>query len=184
MVIIRAATTADADRVAAIYNREVTESVATFDTELRSVAAQRRLIQRRHSVRHPFLVAELDGAVAGYGSLSPYKLRAGYRYTVEDSVYVDPAAQGRGVGRALLTELVQVSDDAGHHCILAFIATPNAASQRLHESLGYEPAGLQREVGWKLERWIDVAVHARLHQSGLPSVGYQGRGDSGGGGGT
>ncbi|HZG96091.1 MAG TPA: GNAT family N-acetyltransferase [Mycobacteriales bacterium] len=184
MVIVRAATPGDAGAVAAIYNREVTGSTATFDTELRSVADQRGLIRRRDAGRHPFLVAEIDGSVVGFGSLSAYKPRAGYRYTVEDSVYVDPGAQGSGVGRALLTELVRLADHAEHHCVLAFIATPNAASERLHELLGFEPVGVQREVGWKHGRWVDVAVHARLHRPGLPPVGYQGRGESGGGGGS
>jgi phosphinothricin acetyltransferase len=168
MIVIRAGVARDARAVAAIYNHEVTESVSTFDTEPRSVAAQRSLIRRRDAGRHPFLVAELDGVVVGYGSLSAYKQRAGYRHTVEDSVYVDGAVQGRGVGRALLTELVRLADAGGHHCVLAFIATPNPASVALHESLGFQPAGLQREVGWKHGRWVDVAMLQRV-RTGAPT---------------
>ena len=102
------------------------------------------------------------GAVCGFGSLSPYRDRPAYSTTVEDSVYVDPAHQGRGVGRVLLTELVGLATAHGFHSVMARIVGGHAASIALHQACGFEIVGTEREVGRKFGSWLDVVVMQRM----------------------
>ena len=102
------------------------------------------------------VVAERDGEVLGFASLSAFRERAAYRTTVENSIYVRRDAHGQGVGRLLLTELVERARRHGYHSIIARIAGANPASIALHERLGYELVGVEREVGRKFGRWLDV----------------------------
>lgn len=158
----RLATDDDADAIRAIYNPEVLESTVTFDLVPRSLEDQLAW-QRRRSGAHAVTVAvDDDGAIAGFGSLSPYRERAAYSTTVEDSVYVARAAQGRGVGRFVLTELVATAHAHGFHAVMARIVGGHDASIRLHAALGFEIVGVEREVGRKFGRWLDVVVMQKL----------------------
>ena len=94
----------------------------------------------------------------GFGSLSPYKERAAYSTTVEDSVYVDRAHGGRGVGRVVLNELVRIARDSGFHSVIARIEATGTASRALHAACGFDLVGVERQVGRKFNRWLDVAV--------------------------
>ena len=152
---IRDATDADVAALQRIYNREVREGAATFDVETRSLEEQGRWLVDR-SVGHVVLVAEIEREVVGFGSLSAFRLRAAYRPTVENSVYVDPPFQRLGVGRALLAELIDRARKHGYHSVIARIAGSNAGSIALHETLGFEMVGVEREVGRKFGRWIDL----------------------------
>jgi phosphinothricin acetyltransferase len=123
---------------------------------------QQRWIEDRAGA-HAVLVAEEAGRVAGFASLSPYRDRPAYATSVEDSVYVHADFQGAGVGRLLLAELIEVATVHGFHAMFARIAGGDvSASQRLHESLGFEVVGTEREVGRKFGRWLDVVVMERL----------------------
>ena len=149
---------ADAAAIRAIYNAEVAGSTVTFDIEPRTLAQQRRWVEQ-HQGAHPAVVAVDDeGAVAGFGSLSVFRDRAAYAGTVEDSVYVDERFRGRGVGRLLLGELLSLAEKQGFHSVIARISDDNAASIALHRRLGFELVGVEKEVGRKFNRWIDVAV--------------------------
>jgi phosphinothricin acetyltransferase len=108
------------------------------------------------------VVAERDGNVVGFASLSPYRPRPAYSTTVEDSVYVRRTEQRSGVGRALLSELVDVAGTRGFHTVMARIVGDHEASIGLHRSLGFEMVGIEREVGRKFGRWLDVAVMQRM----------------------
>ncbi|HXX89674.1 MAG TPA: GNAT family N-acetyltransferase [Acidimicrobiales bacterium] len=154
---VRLAQPADAAAIRAIYNAEVTRSTVTFDIEPRTLAEQRRWVEQHQGV-HPAVVAVEDGVVTGFGSLSPFRDRAAYSTTVEDSVYVDEAWRGRGVGRLLLRELVALAQKQGFHTVIARISGDNAPSIALHESCGFTMVGVEREVGRKFGRWIDVTV--------------------------
>ncbi len=145
----------------AIYNLEVLESTSTFDLVARSVEDQRAWIEAR-SGAHATVVAVQDGEVVGFGSLSPYRTRPAYSTSVEDSVYVRRDRQGRGVGRAVLAELVKVATAHGFHTVLARIVGGHEASIALHLALGFESVGTEREVGRKFGRWLDVVVMQRL----------------------
>jgi phosphinothricin acetyltransferase len=155
---LRPAAPSDAERIRAIYNAEVTGGTATFDMVPRGVADQAAWL-KDHSGPYPAVVAVDDeGAVVGFGSLSAYKDRPGYATTVEDSVYVEADRRGSGIGRALLQELIARAELHGFHSMIARIGGNNQASIRLHLACGFAMVGVEREVGRKFNRWLDVSV--------------------------
>jgi phosphinothricin acetyltransferase len=158
---LRLATEADAEAIRAIYNQEVLESTATFDLVARSLDEQRGWLAAR-SGAYAAVVGEQDGEVVGFGSLSPYRDRPAYSTSVEDSVYVARSAQGRGVGRAVLSELLRVAEAHGFHAVFARIVGGHDASIALHRSAGFDVVGTEREVGRKFGRWLDVVVMQKL----------------------
>jgi len=158
----RLATLDDADAIRVIYNREVVGSTVTFDMVPRSLEEQIVWLDE-HSGAHPAIVAvDDDERVCGFASLSPYRSRPAYRTTVEDSVYVDPSVQGRGVGRLLLSELLTLAEAHGFHAVMARIVGGHEASIGLHAACGFELVGVERQVGRKFGRWLDVALMQRL----------------------
>ena len=158
-VLIRPSTTADLAAITRIYAWNVAHGSGTFELDAPSPEEMER---RRGDVLAkglPWLVAEIDGVVAGYAYAGPFRPRPAYRFTVEDSVYLAPEAVGRGVGRLLLAELLARCEAAGARQMLAVIGdSANAASIGLHRALGFEPAGTLRAAGWKFERWLDVVI--------------------------
>lgn len=160
-MLTRLATLDDAEPIRQIYNLEVTTSVATFDLVPRSLEAQRAW-QSARSGAHAVLVAEDAGEVVGFGSLSPWRDRPAYATTVEDSVYVHRDHHGQGVGKALLSELVSTAIAHGFHACMARIVGGHEASIALHLACGFEIVGTEREVGRKLNRWLDVVLMERM----------------------
>lgn len=156
-VLVRPAVTSDAEAIAAIYNIEVLETTATFDLEVRSLEAQRRWLDDR-SGAHVVLVAEREDSVAGFASLSPFHNRPAYKTTVESSVYVHRDHRSRGVAVTLMNELLDTARSHGFHTVIARISASQEASFALHEKLGFELVGVEREVGRKFGRWLDVAI--------------------------
>jgi phosphinothricin acetyltransferase len=154
---VRLATPDDAAAIMAIYNVEVEHHVSTFDLVPRTLADQRAWLAQR-SGAFAAVVAELDGEVVGFASLSPYKERAAYRTTVEDSVYVSRAHPRQGIGRLLMGHVIEIARDSGFHAVMARIEASGSASRALHETCGFELVGIEREVGRKFNRWLDVAV--------------------------
>jgi L-amino acid N-acyltransferase YncA len=156
-VTVRLATVDDAPAILAIYNVEVEQHLSTFDLVPRTLEAQREWLAQR-SGAFSAVVAVVDDAVVGFASLSPYKERAAYRTTVEDSVYVSRAHPRMGVGRTLMEHVIGIARDSGFHSIVARIEASGTASRALHEACGFELVGVEREVGRKFNRWLDVAV--------------------------
>jgi L-amino acid N-acyltransferase len=154
---IRLATAGDAEPIMAIYNREITGSTATFDLVPRSLADQRAWLAARSGAFSAIVAVDADHVV-GFASLSPYKERAAYRTTVEDSVYVHRSHTGRGIGRLLLRRLVDIARDSGFHSVIARIEAGGDASRALHAACGFDMVGVERQVGRKFGRWLDVAV--------------------------
>jgi L-amino acid N-acyltransferase YncA len=154
---IRLAVADDAEPIMAIYNREVTGSTATFDLVPRSLADQRTWLAAR-SGAFSAIVAVDGGQVVGFASLSPYKERAAYRTTVEDSVYVHRDHTGRGIGHLLLGRLVDIARGSGFHTVIARIEAGGVASRALHSACGFDLVGVERQVGRKFGRWLDVVV--------------------------
>ena len=148
----------DAEATRAIYNLEVLESTVTFDLVPRSREEQVRWIAE-HSGGHPAIVAVDDAdAVLGFASLSPFKARAAYAPTVEDSVYVHRDGRGRGIGELLLREILLLGTNHGFHSVMARIVGGHDASIALHRKCGFEEIGREREVGRKFGRWLDVVL--------------------------
>jgi phosphinothricin acetyltransferase len=160
-IAIRLATVADLDRINEIYNHYVLHSTCTYQTEPEPIEGRRKWFEA-HGERHPVTVAEADGSVVGWGSLSRFHARAAYGRTVENSVYVDPALHRRGIGQLLLVDLIERAQDLGHHTIVALIDADQLPSIAIHEKLGFEPAGRLKEVGYKFDRWLHVIHMQKL----------------------
>ncbi len=154
-MIRRADSGRDAAACAAIYAPYVSETAISFE-EVAPDAAQMRARIERATAAHAWLVAEAGGAVVGFAYATPHRERAAYRWACEVSVYVDGEQRRRGVGRALYEVLLPLLCAQRLHVACAGITLPNEASVQLHESLGFEPVGVYREIGFKLDRWHDV----------------------------
>ena len=154
-VLIRPVAPMDAQAVADIYNPYVLGTTITFEE---AAVSPEEMAARVAAVLPalPWLVAEVQGTVAGYAYATPWKARSAYRRTVESAIYVDPVHAGQGLGTRLYGALLAELQLLGIHAVLGGIALPNAASVALHERLGFEQVGQLREVGWKLQRWVDV----------------------------
>jgi phosphinothricin acetyltransferase len=160
-VVVRAAERRDAEGIRAIYNHYVAESTALFDMVPRTLDEQVQWIDE-HSGGHPALVAELDGRIVGFGSLSTFRARPAYATTVEDSVYLHPDHLGAGIGRRLLDELLRLAAAHGFHSVIARITGRNDASIALHAACGFVVVGTEREVGRKFGQWLDVVEMQRM----------------------
>jgi L-amino acid N-acyltransferase len=158
---LRLATAADLAAINAIYNHYVEHSTCTYQTEPETPAGRQKWFDA-HDAEYPVTVAEIDGQVVGWASLSKYHLRAAYKPTVENSVYVHHAFQRRGLGRALLEDLIARASALGYHSIIAGISADQSASVTLHSQLGFVKVGQLREVGYKFDRWLDVLYMQRM----------------------
>jgi phosphinothricin acetyltransferase len=168
--LIRPAVAADAAALAAIYGHHVLHGFGTFEEVPPSAAEmdQRRLAVVEHGL--PWLVAEDAGRVAGFAYAAPFRPRAAYRYTVEDSIYLAPEAVGRGLGRALLSAVLEACEAAGLRQVVAVIGdSRNAASIGLHRALGFAPAGVGGSVGFKHGRWVDIVWMQKALNGGAAS---------------
>jgi L-amino acid N-acyltransferase YncA len=145
----------DADAIAAIYAHHVAHGTASYDKDAPSVDETRAKIRRIVNSSWPFIVAEEDGSVVGYAYVTQFRDRAAYAWTCEDSIYVHPDWQGRGVGKALLQELLERAEAFGFRQMAAVIGGAEPASIRLHAGFGFREVGRLHAVGWKHGRWLD-----------------------------
>lgn len=152
---IRLAEPSDLAAINEIYNHYVLNSTCTYQEEP-STPAEREVWFAAHGPMYPVTVAIEGDRIVGWASLSPYHVRSAYRRTVENSVYVRPDCQRRGIGAALLGDSIERAKSLGHHSIIAAIDMDQAGSIALHEKFGFSRAGHLREVGFKFGRWLDV----------------------------
>ena len=161
-LLIRPSTPADLPAITAIYGWNVSHGTGTFELE---APLQADMAQRRTDVLAkglPWLVAEQAGSVLGYAYASHFRPRLAFRFALEDSIYLAPEAQGQGVGRLLLAELIARCQALGARQMIAVIGdAANAGSIRLHRACGFADAGLLHSAGWKFERWLDVVLMQR-----------------------
>lgn len=154
---IRRAERRDIQALLDIYNYEVEHGVATFDLHKKGLEEWTAWFEAHNVENHPLLVAEADGRVVGYASLSAYREKEAYRSTVELSVYIAPDARRKGVATALMEEILrEAREDARTHTVVSVITAGNEASIRLHERFGFEFCGRLREVGVKFGRYLDI----------------------------
>ena len=158
---IRLAAIDDLPAIDAIYNHYVAHATCTWQYEP-SPPAERRAWFDAHGEKHPITVAVAGGDIVGFGSLSVYNRREGYRFTVEDTVYVHPERHRRGVGRALLADLVARARALGHHSIVASVSADQPASLALHAAAGFVEVGRMRELGVKFGTWLDCVYLQRM----------------------
>lgn len=161
-VLIRPSSEADLPAIQAIYAHAVLHGTGTFETEVPDEVEMGRRRAEVLSRSLPYLVAEQDGVVLGYAYANYFRPRLAYRFCVEDSIYLAPEAQGRGVGRLLLAELIARCEAAGSRQMLAVIGdAQNQGSIGLHRALGFQDAGILKSSGWKFGRWLDVVLMQR-----------------------
>lgn len=169
--MIREATPDDLPAITALYGREVLTGTATFELEPPSLAEMTDRFAAVRAKGLPWFVAELDGAFAGYAYASPFRPRPAYRYGVEGSIYVEETARGHGIGRALLSALIDRARELGLRHIIGAISDSRTsqASIGLHERLGFSRVGRYHQVGWKFDRWLDVhLMQLDLDPTGVP----------------
>ena len=156
--LIRLAAAEDAAALAAIYRPYVEDSRISFEEVAPDATEMARRIEGDQPGFHPWFVAEEDGRVLGYTASSPFRARRAYRWTVETGIYLAADASGRGLGQALLSELLQLLERQGYVAAIGAVALPNPASVALHEKLGFTYAGAYRGVGHKFGEWMDVGL--------------------------
>ena len=164
---IRLAKQKDAETIREIYNHEVRNSTATFDLVERSTEEQEEWLTER-SGAFSVLVAEMSNKILGFASLSPYKSRAAYRTTVEDSIYINEEFRNQGIAGELLFHLLEVAKSSGFHAVIARIGGANEASIALHQRFDFEIVGTEKEIGWKFGKWQDVVVMQKIINAGGP----------------
>lgn len=168
---IRPATEADLPAITAIYEHAVRFGTATFELDPPDLAEMTRRFRALADGQFPYLAAELDGAVIGYAYAGPYRPRPAYRFSVENSVYFDPKAQGRGIGKLILRELIAQSEQCGFRQMVAVIGdSANAASIGVHRSTGFRMIGTCENVGFKFGRWLDTVMMQRDLGEGARTV--------------
>jgi len=160
--MIRDATDADLARILAITNQAILHTTALWTITQATLETRADWMRGRRDGGFPVIVAERDGTVGGFASFGPFRPHDGYLHSVEHSLYVDPAMQRRGLGGAMLAELIRRGHAMGKHAMIGGIEANNAASIRLHEALGFEVAGTLREVGRKFDRWLDLLFMVRI----------------------
>lgn len=164
---IRPATVDDLPAINEIYNYYVLNCTATYHTTPLT-GAERRAWFDSHGEGYPVTVAEEDGIVLGWASLSTFRPRPAYRHTVENSIYVRLDAQGRGIGSRLMEDLLMRAVDAGHHSVVAVIDSAQDGSIRLHSRYGFVEVGRLKEVGYKFDRWLDSVYMQLMLPGGKP----------------
>jgi phosphinothricin acetyltransferase len=161
-MLVRNAAAADLPAVHAIYYLHVLRGLASFEEIPPALDEMRRRFAEVTAQGLPYLIAEEAGDVVGYGYCAPYRTRSAYRFALEDSIYIKEGLQRRGVGRALLEELIARCERLGYRQLIAVIGdSANAASIGLHAALGFVRAGTLRSVGYKFGRWVDSVTMQR-----------------------
>ena len=158
-LVIRPATLADIPAITRIYAHAVQHGTASFELEPPTQADMEKRMRALLDDKFPYFVAEIDGKIAGYAYASLYRPRPAYRFTVEDSIYVDPDIHRRGIGKALLLKLIEVCTAMGFRQMIAVIGdSEQAGSIGVHKACGFEPAGNLKNIGWKFGKWLDTPL--------------------------
>ncbi|HDQ44463.1 MAG TPA: N-acetyltransferase family protein [bacterium] len=167
MPTIRPAEIQDIPQITEIYNEAVLNTVATFDTEPRTLEDRKNWFLD-HDESHPVLVAAVEGNVVGWAALSRWSERAAYDASAELSVYIAPDFRNRRIGRALMESVIGAGRDAGLHTLISRISAGNEVSIYMHESMGFDKIGVMKEVGRKFGRWIDVHLFQFMYRQLQP----------------
>ena len=157
--MIRAAEEADITRMTEIYNWAVANTTASFDINPQTVEQRKEWLSHYYKKRHPLVVCELDGVVAGYACLSEFRSKEGFKDTCELSVYMDPRYQNRGIGRKLMGQILELGKSRGFHTVVSVITSDNEVSIKMHEKFGFVLYGELKEVGFKFGKYLDCLFY-------------------------
>lgn len=157
-VEIRNATREDITAILEIVNHSIVHSTAIYDYEARNLAQQLAWFAEKQELGLPVMVAEIDGNIAGFGTYGSFRLKIAFQYCIEHSVYVAENFKGRGVGKLLLKELIELAKNSGYHTMIGCIDAENTDSIAFHEKFGFKVTGTLNEVGFKFGRWLDLVL--------------------------
>ncbi|KYK22205.1 GCN5 family acetyltransferase [Thermoplasmatales archaeon SG8-52-2] len=163
MLTIRTASIKDIDEITNIYNEAIKKTVATFDTEEKTIAERKKWF-KEHGKNNPLIVAEEENIILGWAALSKYSTRCAYSDTAEISLYVKEEYQNKGIGKRLLEKIIKEGKQAGLHVIIARITEGNKKSIYLHKSVGFEHVGIMKEVGRKFGKILDVYLMQKIYK--------------------
>ena len=164
MLLFRSATIEDLDAITEIYNEAIIKTVATFDRELKTKEDQKKWFDD-HGSKNPILVAEQNGVMVGWASLSKWSDRCAYSDTAEISLYIKEEHQGKGIGRRLIEAIIKEGEKTGLHTIIARITEGNESSFHLHRSVGFTHIGIMKEVGMKFGKRLDVHLMQKIYKN-------------------
>jgi phosphinothricin acetyltransferase len=159
---IRPGLYADIPAILDIYNDAILSTTASYDLEPQTLTERIHWYEKHQEEGYPVMVAEYRGKVAGWASLSAFSAKAGYRFSVEDSIYISEGHRGFGLGRKLLDSLLEAAKKKRYHAVIALIDAENEISIRLHASRGFEEVGRLKEAGCKFDRWLDVVYMEKI----------------------
>jgi L-amino acid N-acyltransferase YncA len=151
---IRPYKTEDTQAILDIINYNILNSTALYDYNIRSYEQQKAILEEKIAKQFPVIIAELDGVVMGFGMYSEFRFREAYKFTVEHSVYVNNDFHGKGIGKILLQELIQLAKKQGLHTMIGVIDAENQSSVDFHEKFGFKTVGIIKESGFKFDRWL------------------------------
>jgi len=163
IIKIRRAKLKDLDEITEIYNEAILKTVATFDTEIKSLEEQ-KIWFKDHGPKNPIIVAEHEGIIVGWASLSKWSDRCAYSDTAEISLYVKEKYQSKGIGKKLMESIIKDGKNAGIHSVIARITEGNKVSVHLHESAGFKRIGVMKEVGIKFGKRLDVYLMEKIYK--------------------
>lgn len=154
-IIVRQAHNEDIPHVLEIINHEIVHSTSIWEYDIRSLEQQMAIFNEKNAKNFPFIVAEKNGMIVGFGTYGPFRFKEGYKFTVEHSVYVHHDYIGNGIGSTLLTELIEMAKLQNLHTMIGVIDSENMGSISFHERLGFKKVGHIKETGFKFGRWLD-----------------------------
>ena len=163
MIKVRKATINNIRDITQIYNEAILKTVATFDTEIKTIDEQ-KIWFKQHGPKNPIIVAEYNGKIAGWASLSNWSDRCAYSDTAEISVYVKEEFQRKGIGKKLMNEIVKQGEKSGLHTLIARITSGNKVSVNIHKAVGFEHIGVMKECGYKFGKRLDVYFMQKIYQ--------------------
>lgn len=159
---IRTYQTEDTQSILDIVNHAILHSTALYDYTIRSYEQQQSILDEKIKKKFPVIIAEIDGKVVGFGMYSEFRFREAYQYTVEHSVYVDEKFHGNGIGKLLLTKLIELAKAQKMHTMIGVIDSENQGSITFHEKFGFKTVGVIKESGYKFDRWLN-SVFVQLY---------------------
>ena len=155
---IRPYKTDDTQAILDIVNHNILHSTSLYDYNIRSYEQQKTILEEKINKKFPVIVAELDGIVVGFGMYSEFRYREAYQFTVEHSVYVSEDFHGKGIGKQLLQELINLARKQKLHTMIGVIDSENQSSVVFHEKFGFKTLGIIKESGYKFDRWLDSVL--------------------------
>lgn len=165
MITIRIATEQDLPAILDIYNEVILNTTAVYDYVPHTLEMRKEWYAAKQKDNYPVFVAEEGSRLVGFSSYGPFRAWAAYRYTVENSIYIASSERGKGIGKLLLIPLIDAARERGFHAIVAGIDASNEASIKLHKAFGFETVGHFKEVGFKFDKWLDLAFLELLLKS-------------------